>query len=59
MAKLNEVIQKLEKIKDEHGDVDLVIYHCFDRKDGLEKIIKVDPKKILFDDHYKDVFIGL
>ena len=59
MAKLSEVIQRLERLKDENGDVEFVIYNGFDRKGGIEKITKVDPDKIFFDDHFKDAFIGI
>lgn len=58
MTKISEVIKRLEELKMEHGDVDVIVYDCFNRAKD-KKVYELDQKKILYDEFFKDVFIGV
>ena len=42
---IDELIKELEKIKKEHGNLDVVIYHRFDERDSY------------FNDNYVDIMV--
>lgn len=54
MAKVSEVIAKLQKLEDEHGDRECTIYKSFDKE-----ITPVNEDQIYFDEHHKDIYIGI
>lgn len=50
--KIKELINKLEKIEQEHGNVEVNIYKSFDR-------ITVDFSEVYYDDKEKDGYIAI
>ena len=54
MAKVSEVIKKLQRMEEENGDVELTVYNSIS---GITCIVKED--EIYFDDTYKDIYIGI
>ena len=54
MSKLNEVINRLAQLEEQHGGRELNIYNSFG-----EKTIAVDIDQIYYDDKLKDVYIGI
>jgi len=54
MAKLSELINKLNKLKAKHGDIEVNIYHSFD-----QKISNIDEDNIVFDDESGNIEIGI
>lgn len=54
MAKVREVIKKLQRLEKENGNVEFTIY------DSISKItFRVDEDGIYFDDTLKDIYIGI
>ena len=54
MSKTSEVIEKLQKLKDEYGDRECTIYKNFD-----EETTQIRIDDIFYDDHNKDIYIGI
>ena len=54
MATIREVINKLSKLEEKYGDVELVIYNSFEGKTTW-----IDESQIFYDDELKDTYIGI
>lgn len=52
--KISELINKLETLKEENGDIDVVIYHRFD---GRDSYIKDDDVDIMVDEDKNIIYI--
>jgi molybdopterin synthase catalytic subunit len=51
---IDELIKELEKIKEEHGNLDVVIYHRFDERDSY---FKADDVDIMVDDDKNIIYL--
>lgn len=54
MAKINDIIIKLQRLEDKHGNVNLNIYKSFDKK-----TVKINEDDIYFDEKLNDIYIGI
>ncbi len=54
MCKINDLIIKLEKLEDRHGNVEINIYQSFDKK-----TTPIDIDQVYFDESLNDIYIGI
>ena len=54
MAKISEIIKKLQRLEEEYGNRELTIYKSFD-----ETTQKINVDSIYFDETIKDIYISI
>ena len=54
MAKIKEVINKLQKLERKYGNKEFTIYQSFD-----EKTTEIDVDNIYYDEDEKDIYIAI
>lgn len=54
MAQVNDLITALSMLEEKHGNVEVNIYHGFDKE-----TTGIDVSNIYYDEELKDIYIGI
>lgn len=54
MANIQAVIKKLQQLEQEYGNIELKIYHSFNKETKT-----IDESQIYYDEEMNDIYIGI